>query len=151
MQRDVVRHAHVIDSRFEQGVPVPVGVMVGDGVDIAVILGVKRDPVLERLDGKHLDLHLDIGIHTDIEDLPMAGEPGIGPAAVVADAYRRHAVDHADWLGFFGHTLPSSLASKGENRTAPSTAKYTVMWIARRTPGPPGRFLMICAHRLIAV
>ena len=42
------------------------------------------------------DLDLGVGVDRDVEDLAVAGEPGVGPAPVVADADRGDAVDDGE-------------------------------------------------------
>jgi hypothetical protein len=66
-----------------------------DDVAFAVILGVDDDStaggtVPARHDG---DLNFGVGIDGDVEDPSVTGEPRIGPAAVVANADGRDAVD----------------------------------------------------------
>ncbi len=55
-------------------------------VTVAKVLGVQDHTVLLRLSRENLNLHLDIRIDADIKYLAMLGEPGIGPAAVIANA-----------------------------------------------------------------
>ncbi len=45
--------------------------------------------------GEDGDLGFGVAIDADVEDLAVPGEPGIGPAPVVADAYGSNAVDNA--------------------------------------------------------
>jgi len=67
----------------------------GYGVAMAIVLGVQDDALSPGLARVHLDLYLDVRVHADVKDAAMAGEPGVGPAAVVTDANGRHAIDDA--------------------------------------------------------
>src|SRR3954453_8638233 len=66
-----------------------------DRKPLAVVLRIKHYLVALLREWINRNLHLDIGRNADIENLPMSGKPGIGPAAIIADANRRDGIDHA--------------------------------------------------------
>ncbi len=76
-------------------------------VDVAltVVPGLEDDAIGDIIDPVHLELHLDEGRHGDVEDLTVRGEPSVGPAAVVADAYRRGGMDDAERYGWVVHPI----------------------------------------------
>jgi hypothetical protein len=55
--------------------------------------------------GVDLDLDLNIRVDANVKGFAMSGKPGIGSAAVIADADRSHAVDDAEGFAvfLFGH------------------------------------------------
>jgi len=94
---EILGHAHIVDGRLEQGVvdPLVARRRGKDGVALAKVLRVEDAALrlgVPRVDG---DLHLDVRVDADVEDAAVPGEPGIRPAAVVAHADGRHAVDDA--------------------------------------------------------
>jgi hypothetical protein len=52
-----------------------------DRVALAVVLGVDDNSVAAFAGGINGDLHLGIGVNTDVKDTPMFGEPCICPTA----------------------------------------------------------------------
>jgi hypothetical protein len=64
-----------------------------DDVTLAVILGVDDDPALPVLIGINGNLDFGVRVHANIEDLSMAGEPGIRPATVITDTDGSDAVE----------------------------------------------------------
>ena len=64
-----------------------------DHIAFPVILSVNDDLAGTAVVGKHGNLDFGVRVHADIEDLTMPGEPGIRPAAVIADADGCHAID----------------------------------------------------------
>jgi len=68
-----------------------------DYVTLTIILRVEDDAIVPTVVWIDLDLHFSIGIDTDVEDLPIPGEPGVSPPPVVANADRGDTVDDAQW------------------------------------------------------
>jgi hypothetical protein len=64
-----------------------------DDVSLPVILGANNNlviPILTRVD---CNLNFRVWVYANIEDLSMAGKPGIRPTTVITDAYGCDTVD----------------------------------------------------------
>jgi hypothetical protein len=91
MDRDLearpVRHAHVRDGRLDERMRRPWRLRRWLE-PLVEVLGVHDGPgaARERRHGRNLHLH--VRRHRDAEHLPVSGEPGVAPAAAVADADR---------------------------------------------------------------
>ncbi len=66
---EVLRHAYLFDRCFQQGV-IP-SWYVGVDDKTPYVLGVQDDSIFTGFIGIDLDLHLDVGVDTDVEDLPV--------------------------------------------------------------------------------
>jgi hypothetical protein len=64
-----------------------------DHVAFPIILSVNDNLAGPPIVWKNGNLYFGVRVHADIEDLTMPGEPGIRPAAVIADADGSNAVD----------------------------------------------------------
>jgi hypothetical protein len=72
-----------------------VPVFFGDhDITLSVILGVDNYPALPVFARINGNLDFGVRIYSNVEDLPMAGEPGIRPTAVIADSDWSDAVDN---------------------------------------------------------
>ena len=89
---------HVLDGRFEKRVLVP-PFFGCDYISLSIILGVNNDSIPRIFAWKNFDLDFRVRINANIEDPSMACEPGIRPAAVIADADGGNAVDNKKGFG----------------------------------------------------
>src|SRR5262249_18999840 len=118
LQRVLLRQHHLSNRGFEQPMAIRANLARYDCIALAIVLGVQDNAVRSRRPRKDCDLHLDIGVDPDIEYLPLSSEPRIGPAADVADANRRDAVDDAQGDMCFSLCQISPLLA---NRPTPET------------------------------
>src|SRR3972149_1788549 len=85
------------DRGLKQWMSIPHTGFRPHGVALTVVLGENNDALGLSLavTRKNFDLHFGIRVDTDIKDLAVPGEPGVGPTAVITDANRRDAVNDA--------------------------------------------------------
>ena len=91
-------------------------------VAFTVVFRVNDDAVFFPAEWLCRDLDLRVRINADVENLAVLGEPGIRPAAIVADANRGHAVDNAIAIQIRGQFLVlATFASDWQSAPAPVT------------------------------
>ena len=109
LEPQVARDLHVGDRGLEEGVGPPGRRLVPHVVPRRRSSRRGGRAAVRRVaGGVDRDLDLRVGVDRDVEDLAVAREPGVGPAPVVADADRGHAVDDGEGaLGrLHGHGAP---------------------------------------------
>ena len=90
---------------LQEGVGSPGRRLVPHFVSLPEVLGMNDEGGRRVPTGVDRDLDLRVRVDRDVEDLAVAREPGVGPAPVVADADRGHAVDDGEGaLGLHGRT-----------------------------------------------
>ena len=94
-QRQVVGHPHAADGGLKERVAVPAGRVGLDGIALAVVLRKEENTLRPLFARPDLDLDLSVRVDADVKDEPVLGEPRVCPAAVVADADRRHGCNAA--------------------------------------------------------
>ena len=121
-ERQIVRYAHALDRGFQSRMLVPPGLLDVTDVAFTVVFRVNDNPIFLPAEWLHGDLDLRIRINADVENLAVLGEPGIRPAAIVADANRGHAVDNAIAIQIRGQVLVlATFASDWQSAPAPVT------------------------------
>ncbi len=94
----VVWRRDLTERGLEQRVRSPFGCVQVGRVSRPVVAGVDDDPRFAAAARIGVDAHADDRPHGEVEHAAVTGEPGVGPAAVVTDAYRRGRQDrgHGD-------------------------------------------------------